>query len=292
MVASPPEKDRVSSMPAPLRVAAFTDDPAGGNPAGVVIADRLPSAADMLRVAAEVGFSETAFVAPGDADLLDVRYVSPEREVTFCGHATIATGVVLGESDPDLAQVRLATRAGVVPVDLRRDGGRVTATLTSPPASHRAVQADVLEEALGCFGWGTGELDADLGPVVASAGATHLVLPVATREVLASMAYRYDDLRALMLEQDWTTVAVVWREADDRWHARNPFPVGGVVEDPATGAAAAALGGWLRDAGIVGAPAELAVLQGADMGRPSMIRVGLLADAPGIEVTGTAVPMP
>ena len=98
------------------------------------------------------------------------------------------------------------------------------------------------------------------------------MLPVATRDRLAVMDYRYEELRALMLAQDWTTVAVVWREADDRWHARNPFPVGGVVEDPATGAAAAALGGYLRDAGVVGAPTELTVLQGHDMGRPSTMR--------------------
>ena len=180
----------------------------------------------------------------------------------------------------------------MVPVAIGRDGGRVTATLTSPPASHRPADPEVIEAALATFGWGRADLDPDLAPVVASAGANHLVLPVATRERLAAMDYRYEDLRALMLAHDWTTVAVVWREADDRWHARNPFPMGGVVEDPATGAAAAALGGWLRDAGLVPAPAELTVLQGHDMGRPSTIRVGLLADAPGIEVTGTAVPIP
>ncbi len=279
-------------MLAPLRYAAFTDDPAGGNPAGVALVDHLPSPAEMLRVAAEVGFSETAFVAPGRDGLLEVRYVSPEREVTFCGHATIATGVVLGERDPSLDLVRLSTRAGEVPVALGRDGGRVTATLSSPPASHRALEPDVLAAALACFGWGEADLDGDLAPVVASAGAHHLVLPVATRQVLAAMAYRYDELRALMLDHDWTTVDVVWRESDDRWHARNPFPVGGVVEDPATGAAAAAFGGWLRDAGIVAAPTQVTVLQGVDMGRPSTILVDIPADRPGIDVTGTAVPMP
>ncbi len=45
-----------------------------------------------------------------------------------------------------------------------------------------------------------------------------------------------------MLRAGWTTVDLVWREGPSSFHARNPFPVGGVVEDPATGAAAAALG--------------------------------------------------
>ena len=62
------------------------------------------------------------------------------------------------------------------------------------------------------------------------------------------------------------------------FHARNPFPPGGVVEDPATGAAAAALGGYLREGGHVQPPAEVVVLQGADMGRPSRLIVGIPAE--------------
>ena len=84
-----------------LRFAAFTDDPTGGNPAGVVLdADRLVDA-EMLRIAAEVGFSETAFVTgrrgdPG-ADLR-IRYFSPRARVDFCGHATVATAVAIAGS--------------------------------------------------------------------------------------------------------------------------------------------------------------------------------------------------
>ena len=83
-----------------LRLAAFTTDPRGGNPAGVWIGEALPSAAEMQRVAAEVGYSETAFIAPdrtGGAGRFRVRYFSLLAEVQFCGHATIAGGVVLAE---------------------------------------------------------------------------------------------------------------------------------------------------------------------------------------------------
>ena len=83
-------------MPTPpevLRLTAFSDDPAGGNPAGVVLdASGLDDAA-MLAIAAEVGFSETAFVTARRRRRLAVRYFSPLAEVPFCGHATIATGV-------------------------------------------------------------------------------------------------------------------------------------------------------------------------------------------------------
>jgi len=81
-----------------LRLAAFTADPAGGNPAGVWIGDVLPPAGEMQRIAAEVGYSETAFLAPdasGEAGRWRVRYFSPLAEVPFCGHATIASGVAL-----------------------------------------------------------------------------------------------------------------------------------------------------------------------------------------------------
>ncbi|MGA8205754.1 MAG: PhzF family phenazine biosynthesis protein, partial [Woeseiaceae bacterium] len=78
------------------RIAAFSDTPAGGNPAGVWIGEQLPDEDTMQRIAAEVGFSETAFVAPTHGLERTIRYYSPVAEVSFCGHATIATGAVLG----------------------------------------------------------------------------------------------------------------------------------------------------------------------------------------------------
>jgi len=91
-----------------------------------------------------------------------------------------------------------------------------------------------------------------------------------------------------MLSHRLTTVQVIWRENSIRFHARNPFPVGGVVEDPATGAAAAALGGYLRHHKIVEVPADLVINQGHDMGRPSTIEVSVPSSG-GVQVTGSAV---
>ena len=94
-----------------------------------------------------------------------------------------------------------------------------------------------------------------------------------------------------MLERDLTTVQLVWRESATTFHVRDPFPVGGVVEDPATGAAAAAFGAYLRELGLVQPPATLTLHQGADMGRPSQIQVALHPDDTRIRVSGNAVPM-
>jgi PhzF family phenazine biosynthesis protein len=93
------------------RLSAFTTTPDGGNPAGVWVGDTLPDPDTMQRIAAEVGFSETAFVMPTVGADRTVRYYSPEAEVSFCGHATIATGVVLGENDGD-GTYQLATSVG------------------------------------------------------------------------------------------------------------------------------------------------------------------------------------
>lgn len=80
--------------------------------------------------------------------------------------------------------------------------------------------------------------------------------------------------------------------ADFDFHARDPFPVGGVVEDPATGAAAAAFGGYLRCLGLVDQPTRVRIRQGEDMGRPSRLLVDVAPDDPRVRVTGQAVRLP
>ena len=272
------------------RLSAFTTTPAGGNPAGVWVGDALPDAATMQRIAAEVGFSETAFVAPASGPRRQVRYFSPEAEVAFCGHATIATGVLLGSTDGDGTYL-LSTPAGDVPVAVRSRDGVREAALTSVEPRHEPVADGLLDAALAALGWRRDELDPAIPPARAFAGVWHLVLAAARAERLATLDYDFATLKALMLEHGLTTLQLVWREAPGVFHSRNPFPVGGVVEDPATGAAAAALGGYLRDSGLVEAPARILVRQGEAMGRPSR----LVVDVPrsgGIVVGGSAVELP
>jgi PhzF family phenazine biosynthesis protein len=244
----------------------------------------------MLAIAAEVGFSETAFLLPR-SDGLDVRYFSPLAEVPFCGHATIALAVAHAERH-GAGTLRLRTPAGEVPVRTEAtEDGAWTATLTSvEPATAPLDPAD-LATLLELLGLSETDLDPALPPRVGYAGAWHPVLALATRERLAVLDYDMTALGRLMADRDWTTVALVWREDDVTFSARNPFPPGGVVEDPATGAAAAALGGYLREGGHVEPPVRLTVLQGADMGRPSTLSV-FVPPAGGIEVSGRAVLLP
>jgi PhzF family phenazine biosynthesis protein len=275
-----------------LRYTAFSGNPDGGNPAGVVLDATGLTPGQMLAIAADVGFSETAFLVP-DGDRMAVRYFSPLAEVSFCGHATIASAVAYAERH-GAGRTTYATQAGAVVVATdRAPDGSWRASLTSvPPRTADLAPAD-LSALLDAIGWSAADLDPALPPRAAYAGAWHPIVAVASRERLARLDHDMDVLGRLMAARNWTTVALVWRESPLVFHARNPFPPGGVVEDPATGAAAAALGGYLREGRHLELPAEVTVLQGADMGRPSVLTVGIPADPTGgIRVTGSAVALP
>jgi PhzF family phenazine biosynthesis protein len=173
----------------------------------------------------------------------------------------------------------------------REPDGFVTATLTSVAPEVHDLPARDVERLLTLLGWRADELDPALPPKISYAGARHGILAAATRTRLADLDYDYEGLKAWMLDRDLTTVDLVWRADPLTFYARNPFPVGGVVEDPATGAAAAAFGGYLRAVGAVEPPARVTILQGQDMGRPSRLLVDIDAQRPEIQVTGTAVPI-
>ena len=266
-----------------LRYAAFTDDPEGGNPAGVVLDAAALTDAEMLAIAAELGYSETAFL-----DGADIRYFSPLAEVPFCGHATIATAVALADRDGP-GEIVFSTARARSRSTTRRDGdGRITATLTSVPP--KVVDLDPRRPRRGARGAGLGPRRPRSGAAAARRLCGRLAPGdrrghprAARRPRLRLRPPRRADGRPR-----WTTVQLVWREHDTHFHARDPFPPGGVVEDPATGAAAAALGGYLRDARPGELPATITIVQGDDIGRPSLLTVDI-TERPEIDVTGTAV---
>ncbi|MFE3606100.1 PhzF family phenazine biosynthesis protein [Streptomyces goshikiensis] len=278
-----------------LRYTAFSDDPEGGNPAGVVLdASGLDDAA-MLGIAAGLGYSETAFLTAPPAGLtaepgraFTVRYFSPKAEVPFCGHATVATAVALAERIGP-GELVFATRAGTVPVSVETADGAPRAVLTSVEPHVEEISPADLAEALAALDWPAADLDPALQPRIAYAGARHLVLGAGTRARLADLSYDFDRLEALMRRLDLTTVQLVYREAPALFHVRNPFPVGGVVEDPATGAAAAAFGAYARERGLAPADAVLTLRQGEDMGRPGVLTVELRAGDPRVRVGGAGV---
>lgn len=275
-----------------LRYAAFTDAGRGGNPAGVVLDATGLGEEEMLRIAADVGFSETAFVVREGTEQARIRYFSPQAEVAFCGHATIATAVALADREGP-GTFLLTTQAGPVTVRTATDtsSGGTTATLVSPPTRSAPADEATVERALRALRWSTADLDPRYPVHVAHAGNDHLVVGAASLDRLADFDYDYDQLADLMREQGWTTVHAFWAEAADLFHARDAFPPGGVVEDPATGAAAAAFGGYLRALRGPDAPRRFTILQGHHMGAPSRLVVDLERGTDTSAVSGTATPI-
>lgn len=273
-----------------LRIAAFSDGATGGNPAGVVIGDTLPEAARMQAVAAEVGFSETAFAAPvqpGQRKAWRVRYFAPESEVPFCGHATIALGAALAAKAGD-GVFDLTLNAATITVAGERKGEMFAAALQSPPTSSRPAPGSLVGEALALFGYQTADLDPRLPPAEVHGGADHLFLALRSRALLGAMRYDLDIGRGFMREHGLVTVTLAFTEAPSLFHVRNPFASGGVYEDPATGAAAAAMAGYLRDRDWPHGGA-IDIIQGEDMGMRSKLRAEIPpARGSSIRVSGMA----
>ncbi|MCL4273649.1 MAG: PhzF family phenazine biosynthesis protein [Anaerolineales bacterium] len=259
-----------------LRLAAFSHNGQGGNPAGVAFYDEMPAETEMLAIAKEVGYSETAFLVK-QADGWRVRYFAPEMEVPFCGHATIALGAALGERFGE-GMYQLHLNDSQISVRSEKTSGGMSATLQSPATWSEDAPQEYADKVLAAFNLTNGQLDSRFPVRLAGAGAKHLIIFLKERKTLAEMSYPFEEVRALMNEQGLVTISLLWNESDDVFHSRNAFASGGVYEDPATGAAAAALAGYLRDIGWNGA-STFTILQGEDMSVPSRLTVSFTPKA-------------
>ena len=281
------------------KIAAFSRELegqlTGGNPAGVAIVDEFPTKQEMIDLAAEVGYSETVFAKPSNqaGSAYSVRYFSPEGEVPFCGHATIALGAALPATHQHFD---LSLNHAEISIDVRRVGEHTKVILQSPSTSHQLVpqpdQSDtqtsatkLLYNIIELFNLSPSDIDFDnIPPAIINGGSKHLVLNLKNRASLLNMSYDFEPVKQLMLEHELVTILLTYIKDNKNlvFEVRNAFASGGVVEDPATGAAAAAFVGYLRDADLlplseVTEEGELAALtkvtlyQGEQMGAPSLI---------------------
>jgi len=266
-----------------LKIAAFSDGDKGGNPAGVLISENHPSDSDMQSIAAEIGFSETAFAMPLN-DAYRVRYFSPESEVPFCG---IALGAALALKNGD-GRFALVLNEAEITVDGHQNGDVVSAALQSPATHSSAASPQVVSEVLELFNYTQDDLDYAIPPALINGGANHLCLTLKTRKALADMTYNLATGREFMNRENLVTILLAYSETPQRFHTRNPFASGGVYEDPATGAATAAFAGYLRDIdwphqGVIN------IAQGEDMGMRSLLKAEIPPErGSSIRVSGTA----
>lgn len=271
-------------------VDAFTDVPFGGNPAGVALfEDALPSEAEMRRVAAQVGYSETAFLRRTAEDRFEVRYFTPVEEVALCGHATVGSfSLLLQKGLIEGGRTYIAqTGAGDIRVDVA-DG---LVWLDMAPPRELGSLSEAEEAALRAMyglpadGFGT------LRPAIVDAGLPDIMLPLASPALLAALQPDMSAISALSKRLHVTGVHAFARAAD-AVHCRNFAPLYGIDEESATGTSNGALTYYLFRRGLV-VPGEINLfIQGESMGKPSKIYSHLTigeGSAAAIRVGGSAV---
>ena len=240
----------------------FTDVPLAGNQLAVFTDGRDLTAAEMQSLAREMNFSETVFVLPATADDADVRIriFTPANELPFAGHPTLGSAFVLGGPLSKIV-IRLETGAGVVPVELQREGPRIVFGWMEQPLPRwtPVSNVDEIAAALGVEGSSLPVERYDLGP-----GHTYLEL-----ESAAAVAALAPDFNALgrATNDGVNTFARDGR----RWKTRMFAAGHGVNEDPATGSAAGPLAVHLARHGRIAFGEEIEISQGAEIGRPSTL---------------------
>ena len=257
------------------RISAFAYNNEGGNPAGVAFYEKMPTKEEMLRIAKEVGYSESAFLVKQDENFR-IKYFSPEEEVAFCGHATIASAAALAQKYGE-GKYNLIINDGEVNVEVQNIDGNYFATLSSVNTYSQDVDTQYVQRVVDEFNFNIEDLNEDFPVKIAFAGARHLIFVVKDKQKLVDMEYNFDAIKELMKEKELTTISILFNEDQNLFHARNAFAFGGVYEDPATGAAAVALGGYLRDIGFK-KEGKIEIIQGVDMNVPSKLYLSYEAE--------------
>ena len=273
-------------------VDAFTDKAFGGNTAGVVLLGEnrtFPEEETMRQFAAELRYSETAFVRQDGPAEFSVRYFTPRYEVDLCGHATIATfGTLFQEGIvPAGTLCRNHTKAG----DLEVVAGEQVMMQMAPARVVGDFKAPaLLDRLLAAMG---GLRREDLSPLPAetiSTGLPDIILPVRDLSVLQALTPDLAALSELSTELDVVGVHAFAVGPEDGYtaHTRNFAPRYAVPEESATGTANAALTAYLFRHGRIGDGAQCRFLQGEAMGRPSLIlsSLTLRGGAPDIRIGG------
>lgn len=274
-----------------LRYTAFAAEPGGGNPAGLVLDAAGLSDDQMLAIARQVGYPETAFVVGSTATGPRVRYFSPSAEVPFCGHATVALAVALAEREGPGRRV-FTTLAGEVTLDATVGAdGSVLVAMTSVEPATRDIDPVLLVRLFDLLGLSAADIAPGFPVLESFAGNWHPVLVLHDRELFHQFRFAPGPLAELKREAGWAgTVTVLHRTGDREYEARNLFPAGRITEDPATGSAAASAGAYLRQIGAVQPGDRVTIRQGRHVGRPSLLLVDV-PEAGGITVTGSATPI-
>lgn len=254
-------------------VDAFTNQSFGGNPAGVVLlaTDSFPEEKLMLQVAAELRYSETAFVRHDADKEFTIRYFTPKAEVELCGHATIASFVLLHHEGLASGQCLCHTLAG----DLRIEAGeKVMMQMAMPRIVATIEETEDIYKALGISGYSP-----KMPVQIAYSGLPDLMIPLPDVDTLQALKLDMEAVAAITKRYDAVSFHV-FAFSNDGYaaHVRDFAPLYDIPEESATGTANAALTYYLQQCGCLGAEADCAFLQGEAMGRPSVVATRIQKD--------------
>jgi trans-2,3-dihydro-3-hydroxyanthranilate isomerase len=265
----------------------FTNTRFGGNPLAVFPDARGLSDADMQALAREFNLSETTFVLPpaDPANTARVRIFTPAYELPFAGHPNVGTGFVLAGQGRDAGgTLRFEEGAGLVEVTVARDSaGEVTGATVAAPQSLTLADGPSPEAIAACAGLHPADvMTSSHAPVEASLGNPVVIAEVAV-EALAGAAPDIEQFRRAA-GSDGKFLLYLYGFDDGRVRARMFAPLAGIMEDPATGGAAAPLAALLLSLGD-DAGGTWDITQGVEMGRPSLLRTTATRTADGIRAT-------
>ena len=263
-------------------VDAFTDKPFGGNPAGVVVldSDNFPKEELMLNVAAELRFSETAFVKRHSAQEFTLRYFTPKAEVDLCGHATIASFSLLHQKGLASGQCLCHTKAGDLHIGV---GEKVMMQMAKPRVVAAIADTEEIYQALGMK---------DYRPAmpiqIVSTGLPDIMIPLRDVAMLQSLRPDMEAIAMITRKYDAVSYHVFTFAGDEHTaHVRDFAPLYDIPEESATGTANAALTHYLQKNGRIPSTGDYSFLQGEVMGRPSVVATRVAPDGI-IYVGGTA----
>lgn len=288
-----------------VTVDVFTDRAFGGNPLAVVLDASGLSTAQMQAIAREFNYSETTFVLPprDPANDAQVRIFTVNREIPFAGHPNVGTAFVLAtQAAKPPARLLFEEVAGLVPVEIVTEQGRVVSTEFTAPQPLKRMSHLAIEQAAACLSLSANDVRTDRHPPqVISVGLSFLAVEVASREALRrarpdaaafAKAFPLDGSDAVY----FYTRDVPANEKPCELQARMFHPgASGLSEDPATGSATAATAALLADLDGAGdGELRLRIGQGVDMGRPSLLLTRVrkqLGKVASIHVGGRSVKM-
>ena len=284
-------------------VDVFAKTRFGGNPLAVIADARGLSDMEMQSIATEFNYSESTFVLPPQdaANTARVRIFTPTSEIPFAGHPNVGTAFALARAGSLFGRavgdtMRFEEGAGLVLIDVRRRDGAVEGASIRAPQELEIGGEVSLATVAACAGLRADDIvTSHHQPVIASAGLPFVFAELKSLDALARAAPNVDAFNEAARKhpnpQPRFSLHLYVRIAENKVRARMFAPLSNVFEDPATGSAAAALGGLCSS--LAKRDIELAIEQGVEMGRPSFITVKTETHdgRRSIFVAGSCVPM-